>query len=154
MTPSSHRQDSTLVFAGADIPGAADILIIDDNEDVRSLLGRTLTRAGYSVLNCADGHGALALLARTSFRLVVTDIYMPGMDGYEVIMKVNASLPKPKVLAISGGTLSVAGVNLKVAKHLGCERVMAKPFDLPEFYTVVREMIGAPLAKTDPVPVC
>jgi CheY-like chemotaxis protein len=135
-------------------PGTVDVLVIDDNPDVRSLLGRTLSRAGYNVLSCADGKGALGLLSRRFFRLVVTDIYMPGIDGYEVILKVNASQPKPQVLAISGGTLSVAGVNLRMAKNLGCERVLAKPFDLPEFYTVVREMIGAPIAETDPVPIC
>ncbi len=140
--------------AAADIPGTVDILLIDDSADVRSLLGRTLSRAGYSVLSCADGHGALGLLARKAFRLVVTDIYMPGMDGYEVIMKVKASKPRPQILAISGNTVSVAGDNLRVAKHLGCERVLAKPFDLPEFYTVVRDMIGGPLAETDPVPLC
>jgi two-component system cell cycle response regulator CpdR len=132
--------------------GIVDVLIIDDNADIRSVLGRTLSRAGYNVLSCAEGNGALRLLAQRSFRLVITDIFMPDVDGYEVIKTVNASQPKPQVLAISGGTLSVAGVNLRVAKHLGC-RVLAKPFDLPEFYSVVREMIGAPQSETDPVPV-
>jgi CheY-like chemotaxis protein len=136
-----------------DGPGLIDVLIIDDSAEVRSLLERTLAHAGYGVRCCADGHGALRLLSRTSFRLVVTDIYMPGMDGYEVIMKVNAAVPRPQVLAISGGTMSVVGVNLRVAKNLGCQRVLAKPFDLPDFYAVVREMIGSPIAETDPVPV-
>src|SRR5580704_13196837 len=91
----------------ASVDGAAqiDVLLIDDSADVRSLLERTLAHAGYSVRSCSDGNGALKLLSQQSFRLVVTDIYMPGMDGYEVIMKVNATLPRPQVLAISGGTM-------------------------------------------------
>jgi CheY-like chemotaxis protein len=135
-------------------PGTGDVLVIDDNPEVRSLLGRTLTRAGYNVLTCTDGQEALKLLSRRSFRLVITDIFMPGIDGYEVIVKINASRPRPKVLAISGGTLSVAGISLRMAKNLGCQRVLAKPFDLPEFSSVVREMIGAPIVETDPVPIC
>jgi CheY-like chemotaxis protein len=134
-------------------PDQIDVLLIDDSAEVRSLLERTLAHAGYSVRSCADGHGALRVLSQTSFRLVVTDIYMPGMDGYEVIMKVNAAEPRPQVLAISGGTMGVAGVNLRVAKNLGCQRVLAKPFDLPDFYAIVRDMIGLPIAETDPVPV-
>lgn len=153
MTPPSIFQQSGPDSAGAGGPDLVDVLIIDDNPDVRSLLERTLARAGYTFLTCADGVGALSLLSRKWFRLVVTDIYMPGVDGYEVIMKVNASQPKPHVLAISGGTTSDAGTNLRVAKHLGCERVLAKPFELHEFYAVVREMIGSPSVKPDPVPV-
>jgi len=148
---SSFRQAGP--EASVDATGQIDVLLIDDSADVRSLLERTLAHAGYSVRSCSDGHGALKLLSQQSFRLVVTDIYMPGMDGYEVIMKVNATLPRPQVLAISGGTMSVAGVNLRVAKNLGCQRVLAKPFDLPDFYALVREMIGSPIAQTDPVPV-
>jgi two-component system cell cycle response regulator CpdR len=148
---SSFRQAGP--EASVDATGQVDVLLIDDSADVRSLLERTLAHAGYSVRSCSDGHGALKLLSQQSFRLVVTDIYMPGMDGYEVIMKVNATLPRPQVLAISGGTMSVAGVNLRVAKNLGCQRVLAKPFDLPDFYALVREMIGSPIAQTDPVPV-
>lgn len=141
MTDSTNTRHRVLERA------SADILLIDDNPEVRSLLERTLARAGYEVISCTDGHGALSLLSRKSFRLVITDIFMPGMDGYEVIMKVNASEPRPKVLAISGGTIGSAGTNLRVAKHLGCERVLAKPFELPEFYSVIREMIGAPAAE-------
>jgi CheY-like chemotaxis protein len=152
MTLSSTFQQAAS-DAPAQGPDVIDVLLIDDSPEVRSLLERTLAHAGYSVRSCADGHGALSLLSRTSFRLVVTDIYMPRMDGYEVIMKVNAAKPKPQVLAISGGTMSVAGVNLRVAKNLGCERVLAKPFDLPDFYTLVREMIGSPIAETGTVPV-
>jgi CheY-like chemotaxis protein len=152
MTLSSSFQQAG-PDASAEGPGPIDVLLIDDSPEVRSLLERTLAHAGYSVRSCADGHGAVRLLSRTSFRLVVTDIFMPGMDGYEVIIKVNAAVPRPQVLAISGGTLGAVGVNLRVAKNLGCQRVLAKPFDLPDFYAVVREMIGSPIAETDPVPV-
>jgi CheY-like chemotaxis protein len=133
--------DRPAVGAGESRP--VDVLVIEDNCEVRNLLERSLNRAGYSVLTCADGTVALELLARRTFRLVVTDILMPGLDGYAVIKTVNASTPKPRVLAISGGTMNMTGLLLKMAKHLGCERVLAKPLDLQEFYGVVRELIGA-----------
>jgi CheY-like chemotaxis protein len=129
--------------AGTGEPRALDVLVIEDNSEVRNLLERSLNREGYSVLTCADGTVALDLLSRRTFRLVVTDILMPGLDGYDVIKTINASNPKPRVLAISGGTMNMTGLLLKMARHLGCERVLAKPLDLQEFYGVVRELIGA-----------
>jgi hypothetical protein len=56
------------------------------------------------------------------------------------------------VLAISGGTTNEAGLNLKTAQLLGCDRVMAKPFDLQDFIGVVRDLIGQPSAVADPAP--
>ncbi len=124
--------------------GSIDILLIDDDATVRAVLEKTLHRAGYSVQCAADGKTALRLLALHPFRLVVTDIYMPNMDGYEVIMKINETKPRPLVLAISGGAHSSAASSLKTARLLGSSRLMAKPFDLMEFCTTVGELIGPP----------
>jgi CheY-like chemotaxis protein len=124
-------------------PLPVDVLVIEDDSDVRNLLERTLNRAGYSVLTCTDGKIALELLAQRTFRLVVTDLLMPGLDGYAVIKAVNASTPKPRVLAISGGAMNMTGLLLKMARHLGCEQVLAKPLDLERFYGVVRDLIGS-----------
>lgn len=152
MSPGPNGGQPDRQAAGSGEPRPVDVLVIEDNGEVRNLLERSLNRAGYSVLTCSDGKAALDLLASRTFRLVVTDILMPGLDGYAVIKTVNASRPKPRVLAISGGTMNMTGLLLKMAKHLGCERVLAKPLDLQEFYSVVKDLIGAAtadvLAKT------
>jgi CheY-like chemotaxis protein len=143
VTSSLNEAKAAGVQAAANASPTLDVLVIEDDPEVRTLLERSLARAGYSVLTCSDGKIALELLAERTFRLVVTDLLMPGLDGYAVIKAVNASTPKPRVLAISGGALNMTGLLLKMARHLGCEKVLAKPLDLQRFYGVVRELIGS-----------
>ncbi len=121
-----------------------DVLIIDDEPFVRGVLEKALQKAGYGVVSAVDGKSGLTLLAKHAFKLVITDIFMPDMDGYEVIMRINSKTPKPVVLAISGGAMNLAGEALRTAKLLGCRGILAKPFDLAEIYKVVSELIGPP----------
>ncbi len=125
---------------------SAEILLIDDDSTVRRVLEKTLCRAGYSVQCPPDGKTALGLLARHSFRLVITDIYMPDVDGYEVIMKIHAMKPRPQILAISGGIHGSADNSLKTAQLLGSSRLMAKPFELAQFCATIRDLIGPPVS--------
>jgi CheY-like chemotaxis protein len=128
-------------------PTPYDILIIDDDESVRSVLVKALRRRGYGVWESREGKSGLALLAQHPFRLVITDIFMPDMDGYQVIMKVNQKVPKPGLLAMSGGAINRAGSALKTARLLGCENLLPKPFDLADVYSAVEAIIGPPPAK-------
>jgi CheY-like chemotaxis protein len=127
--------------------GAHDILIIDDDDNVSGVLEKALKRQGYAVWVSKDGKSGLALLAQHPFRLVITDIFMPDMDGYQVIMKVNQKTPKPGLLAMSGGAINRAGSVLKTARLLGCEHILPKPFELADVYTAVSEIIGPPPGK-------
>lgn len=125
----------------------AEVLVIDDEPYVRAVLEKALRKEGYTVCSATNGKTALGALAAQNFKLVITDIFMPDMDGYEIIMKINARTPKPQVLAISGGAMNLAGEALRTAKLLGCKGVLAKPFDLAEIYAAVRSLIGPPAAK-------
>lgn len=126
---------------------ACDVLIIDDEPFVRGVLEKALRKEGYGVRSAVDGKDGLSLLTNHAFRLVITDIFMPDMDGYEVIMRINAKTPKPQVLAISGGAINLAGEALRTAKLLGCRAILAKPFDLPEIYAAVHSLIGPPTPR-------
>ena len=104
------------------------ILIADDAPDVCSLLSHWL-RAHHTacVYSGADALSALTLL---HFDLVITDIHMPDVSGFDVIRRLKATQPWVKVLAISGGSryLSAsAGVNQ--AAELGADGVILKPFN-------------------------
>jgi CheY-like chemotaxis protein len=124
-------------------PAGLDVLVIDDDETVRGVLSEVLRQNGYSFLSAGDGKSAMALLSRQRFRLVVTDIYMPGMDGLELIMNYTATNPNALILAISGGCRgNFAESSLRPAQLLGSRRTLAKPFELKEFLAVVREMLG------------
>jgi DNA-binding NtrC family response regulator len=125
------------------IEGPIDILVIDDDRFVRNVIVSILDRCGYSWLSAPDGESAMKLMKQRKFRLVITDIFMPGMDGLELIMKYTRSNPEALILAISGGgKFTEPHETLKPARVLGSHRTLAKPFDLDDFVLVLKEMLG------------
>ena len=120
-----------------------DILLIDDDPAIRGVLVEALQRRGYSLRWASEGRTALELLSTIAFRLVVTDIFMPNIDGLELIMKSAINNPGTPVLAISGGGMYLGPHDmLKSARYLGGCRTLAKPFDLSEFFETVVSMLG------------
>ncbi len=119
-----------------------DVLLIDDDEFVRSMMVAALQRSGYTLRWAPEGRTAQQLLRQHRFRLVITDIFMPEMDGIEVIMRNANHSPQTPILAISGGGNHMGGCQLRSAKALGCTKTLAKPFELPEFLAIVAELIG------------
>lgn len=120
-----------------------DILLIEDDEPVRHLLTSALQQSGYSVHGAANGRAALRLEAKHTFRLVITDLFMPEMDGLEVIMNHNRQRPEVPLLAMTGGYhYSGAEDTLKMASVLGSHATIKKPFELADFLATVRSLIG------------
>jgi DNA-binding NtrC family response regulator len=85
-------------------PGSATILLVDDEESVRSIVTKILRRGGYTVLEADSGAGALVLAKTHPARIdmVITDLHMPGAQGPEVVKQLLAVLPELRVLFISG----------------------------------------------------
>ena len=125
------------------IPSDAALLVVDDNEDNRYTLTRRLKREGYENLTTAnDGKQALELLKSKKFDLMLLDIMMPGMNGYEVLehLKADAELRHIPVIMIS----AVGEVESVVrCIELGAEDYLPKPFDA----TLLRARVGASLEK-------
>ena len=65
----------------------ADILIVDDNPEIREIIQILLSGEGYQVHEAANGHQALMLLRQTSFDLIILDIMMPGLNGYQTCLE-------------------------------------------------------------------
>lgn len=127
-----------------------DILLVDDEPGIRNLLTLILETNGYSLVCAENGKLALDLLTTHRFRLVITDIFMPGSDGLEFMVKHRAACPGVPVVAISGGgSLGGSENMLKAARFLGCKRTLQKPFDIPELLSVIRELL-ADTATVDP----
>lgn len=104
------------------------ILTIDDSKTMRDMLMLTLADAGFDVLQAVDGEDGLNVLSREHVDLVITDINMPRMDGYEVIRRVRAD---PAYLTLPVLVLTTEGEADKraIAKEAGATGWMVKPFD-------------------------
>jgi CheY-like chemotaxis protein len=120
----------------------ARVLIIDDERPIRQLLRRMLEGAGHTVIDAADGLQAMALWRKEPCDVVVTDIYMPGKDGIEVIREMKQAVPRPKIIAMSGGTRMGLFDLMPAAIALGADRMLVKPFDRTTFVQTVQEALN------------
>jgi CheY-like chemotaxis protein len=117
------------------------ILIIDDDEQTRLLFRRVLGEAGYLVSEAPNGQEGLRLFRQTPIALVITDLFMPDMDGLEVTMALHCESPTVKIIAITGG--SGKRDFLDMAKRLGAHRTMNKPISIADLLQAVgQELLG------------
>jgi signal transduction histidine kinase len=90
------------------------ILLVDDEEDIRDILGIVLTDMGYHVFLARDGEDALEIFSRESPQIVLTDIKMPGIDGIQLLQKIKSKNPETEVVMITGhGDMELAIKSLK-----------------------------------------
>lgn len=109
------------------------ILVADDEEGIRNLLVVWLQRQGHAVSSVSCAGEAIALLADHRFDLVITDIVMPGGDGFELIAGFRKMQPTARIVAISGGGKYLQGTDcLKIARGLGANAAVMKPFKWEE----------------------
>ncbi len=119
----------------------ATILVIDDEESMRTSLKTMLTREGYDVLAAEDGKKGLELFTSHQVDLVITDIVMPEKEGLETIMEMQKASRDVKIIAISGGgRLEPAGY-LYNAKALGAKHTFEKPFKQADLLGAVYELL-------------
>jgi CheY-like chemotaxis protein len=114
-----------------------NILVVDDEEDIRLLTRLILVPAGYVVIEATGGREALARLDEGPVDLMILDIRMSGMDGWAVMRALDerAEGGKPRVLAFSAHVESEV---LATALDLGCAGVLVKPFTREECLAAVR----------------
>ncbi len=122
--------------------GLAKILLVDDNASNRDLLSRRLVREGYQVTVAADGATALALAANASFDLVLLDLMMPGMSGFEVLCRLKADAATQHVPVIMISALDELDSTVRCIEA-GAEDYLHKPFNP----VLLRARIGASLEK-------
>ena len=118
------------------------ILVIDDELPLRRILRGTLERAGHTVLDAPDGRKGVALWRREPTEVVVTDIFMPGMDGIEVILEMKQLAAGTKIIAMSGGGRRALLDWDTSTLALGADRVLWKPFDQRMFLLTVQDVLG------------
>ena len=104
---------------------AGRILVVDDEPNVRLTVAQMLRIFGYEVAEAASGAAALALVRSTEFDLVVSDIRMPGMDGYETFRAIRALRPGIRGVAMTG---FADDASPRTAQDAGFVRLVRKPF--------------------------
>ena len=124
---------------GLQQPEAMRILVIEDNLDLRDYLRLALETQGYDVLTARNGQEALGYLNGHPVDVVLTDLFMPEMDGIETIATLRKKYPAVRVIAMSGRP----GVDyLAVARELGVNKTLRKPFEIEELLAALAD--GAP----------
>ncbi len=129
--------------SGAPVPEPAlgSILVVDDEPDNRDLLSRRLERAGHKVATAGEGREALHLIEANDFDLILLDVMMPGMNGFQVLDAIRSSrsfydLPVIMATALGGSHDTVE------ALQRGANDYVTKPFDFPVVLARVRTQLA------------
>ena len=114
------------------------ILLAEDDHTMRTFLARALERAGHEVFAVADGMEALEAVRAGPFDLLVADIVMPSMDGFQLAERAEAAVPGLKVMFITG--FAAVALRGRDAVRHGA-KVLSKPFHLRELVEQVDQML-------------
>jgi GAF domain-containing protein/CheY-like chemotaxis protein len=120
-------------------PEGARVLVIDDEPVVRETLGEMLRQQGHHVVAVDDGASGLARFRAEPFDLVMTDLAMPGMSGWQVAQAVKAARPHVPVVVVTGWGVELSQAELRA--H-GVDRVLGKPFEYDDVRDVVASFRG------------
>ncbi len=115
------------------------ILVVDDEDALRTVLSGELEGEGYEVHTAADGDDAINELQKAAFDLILLDIKMPRMNGFEVLKFIKERHPKSKVVMLTGFA------DLKNAiesKKLGADDFVSKPYDLVDLLTTIERVLN------------
>jgi len=116
----------------------SSILVIDDDPEIRELMERVLSSDTNRVQTADSGKTGMQLLRESPFDIVITDILMPDFDGFEVIMEINSMEPRPRLIAMTGGSVNLSREYLlRVATVLKVEQVLHKPFTVEQLQKVI-----------------
>ena len=128
---------------------AARILVVDDEEGVRSLLRILLTDAGHEVLEAGNGREATEKLRSEAIDLMITDLVMPEREGIETILELHRTRPELGIIAMSG---AFGGQFLRAARLFGARATLSKPIDpdvlLAEVHGFLLERANQTFRKT------
>ena len=119
----------------------ARILVIDDEEQVRSLLVKVLSQHGHTAVPAANGQEGSRLFREEPCDVVISDIFMPEKEGLETILELKKEFPGVRIIAISGGGKSGDLGFLQTAAMLGAEITLTKPVDTRQLLESVAQLI-------------
>jgi two-component system cell cycle response regulator DivK len=120
---------------------AAKILLVEDNEMNRDMLSRRLQRRGYEVLTAVDGESGLALTKSETPALVLMDMSLPGIDGWEVTRQLKAD-PATRAIPVIALTAHAMAGDREQALAAGCDDFDIKPIELDRLLGKIEALLG------------
>lgn len=116
------------------------ILVAEDNRLILETVAQSLSREGYDIIRAQDGKDCMAQLEQNQVDLIITDLYMPNLNGLEVISKLNGDIKSLIPIMV----LSAAGAEENVLKafDMGADDYMVKPFSLIELNVRVKRLLS------------
>lgn len=135
-TPAAAAAPSALPVRG----GERRVLVVEDDEAVRSFTARALRSHGYRVETVGQARSALEVLQRSTFELVLADVVMHGMDGFELARRIRALPGGPRVLLMSG----YPGEEARGGRPGSGPALLRKPFTAQELAAAVEAALGSP----------
>ncbi len=118
------------------------ILIVEDTEDNRQILRDLLTNAGFDIVEAHDGQAAVEAASEHHPDLILMDIQLPVMNGYEAIRRIKAdtTLQPIPIIAVTSYALSE---DKEKARAAGCDGYVAKPFSPRQLLATIRDLLEA-----------
>lgn len=117
----------------------ATVLVVDDEERIRSSLRGILSDEGFRVIDTGDAPGVMAIIAREHPEVVLLDVWMPELDGIELLRRIKAAQPHTRVIMISGH----ANIqNAVAATRLGAEDFLEKPFSVAGLLASIERVLS------------
>jgi CheY-like chemotaxis protein len=125
-------------------PQRAQIVVIEDHPEHLDYLATLLRRCGYAVDAFASAKAALRHVEANSTNLVITDVFMPGMDGFEVLKGFRCVRPTLPIIAVSGSGPENRALFLRAMRQLGARAGFAKPIEVRSLLDTVAQLVSAP----------
>jgi CheY-like chemotaxis protein len=126
-----------------------DILIVEDNPVNQKLIAFLLARSGYTYDIAENGKSALERLEQSGYRLVLMDMMMPVMNGYDATRAIRAH-PKHKALPVIALTANAMKGEDEKCRAVGCDDYIAKPYSKDQILAAVAKLIGKPSGAPQP----
>jgi two-component system, cell cycle response regulator DivK len=122
------------------------ILLVEDNEMNRDMLSRRLARRGYEVLVAVDGETGVEVATREAPALILMDMSLPGLDGWEATRRIKAS-PTTQAIGIIALTAHAMAGDREKALAAGCDDFDTKPVDFERLLTKIQTLLGSQAAS-------
>jgi CheY-like chemotaxis protein len=120
------------------------IMVVDDEQDIRFVIGKMLEKEGYEVIEASSGEESLEILKETKPDLILLDVMMPGLDGWETCAKIKLMKEINQIPVVMLTAKTADEDKIKALEECGANWHISKPLDRAKFIETVRWLLKSP----------